>query len=51
MKAKLELARNDPEVELLTFDYQQNAPLPKVPSGDAFYLRQLWMFNVCILLW
>ncbi|KAJ8887475.1 hypothetical protein PR048_013690 [Dryococelus australis] len=26
----------------LRFDYQQNITLYKVPSGDAFYKRQLW---------
>ena len=41
-------AKNDPSVEVLTFDYQQNFPLPHVPSGDVFYKRQLWEFNFCI---
>lgn len=48
MKTMLALAKTDSKVEVLTFDYQQNAPLPKVPAGDAFYLRQLWMFNFYI---
>ncbi|XP_057662606.1 uncharacterized protein LOC130897743 [Diorhabda carinulata] len=48
LKEKTEEAKNNPEVEVLCFDHQQNAPLPKVPSGDAFYLRQLWVFNFCI---
>ncbi|KAF2885909.1 hypothetical protein ILUMI_20267 [Ignelater luminosus] len=43
---KTELAKNDPIVDTLCVDFQQNAPLPKVPSGDAFYLRQLWMFDI-----
>lgn len=48
LKSKMELAKNDPEVEVHILDYQLNAPLPKVPSADAFYLRQLWMYNFCI---
>lgn len=38
----------DPTVECLTFDFQQNLPLPLIPSGDVFYKRQLWVFNFCI---
>jgi hypothetical protein len=41
-------ATENPHVEVLSFDYQQNFPLPKVPSGDAFYCRQLWLYNFCI---
>lgn len=48
LKEKTEEAKNNPEVEALCFDHQQNAPLPKVPSGDAFYLRQLWVYNFCV---
>lgn len=48
LKQKSEEAKNNPDVDVLCFDYQQNAPLPKVPSGDAFYLRQLWVYNFCI---
>ncbi|CAH1099870.1 unnamed protein product [Psylliodes chrysocephalus] len=42
------LAREDESVDVLRFDYQQNLPLPHIPSGDAFYKRQLWGYNVCI---
>lgn len=48
LKEKAEEAQNNQEIETLCFDHQQNAPLPKVPAGDAFYLRQLWMFNFCV---
>jgi len=30
----------------LTFDMQKTLPLPKLSVGDAFYLRQLWLYNV-----
>lgn len=41
-------AKEHNEVELITFDYQQNMPLPHVPCGDVFYKRQLWSYNFCI---
>lgn len=48
LKEKTALCKNNDEVEVLTFDYQQNLPLPKVPVGEAFYKRQLWTYNFCI---
>lgn len=42
---KTTLAKENENIEVLCFDYQHNIPLPKVASGDAFYLRQLWFFN------
>lgn len=48
LKIKTRLCRENEEVEVLTFDYQQNLPLPKVPAGEAFYKRQLWTYNFCI---
>ncbi|KAJ8870118.1 hypothetical protein PR048_029130 [Dryococelus australis] len=35
LKEKTELSKEDEEVEVLTFYFQQSLPLPKVPSGDA----------------
>jgi hypothetical protein len=29
-------AQENDEIEILCFDFQQNMPLPEVPSGDAF---------------
>ncbi|CAG4950209.1 unnamed protein product [Parnassius apollo] len=48
LKEKSQLALNNEECEVLTFDYQQNMPLPKIPTGEAFYKRQLWAYNFCI---
>lgn len=48
LKQRTEEAEKYKEIEVLCFDFQQNLPLPKVPSTDAFYLRQLWMYNFCI---
>ena len=28
----------------VTFDFQQNLPLPHIPVGDVFYVRQLWLY-------
>lgn len=38
---KSKTACNDPSVEVVCFDYQQNLPLPLVPEGYVFYSRQL----------
>lgn len=44
--AEVKMSNN--QTELLAFDYQQNMPLPHVPSGDVFFKRQLWEYNFCI---
>lgn len=48
LKVKCELSVTESNIECIAFDFQQNMPLPLVPSGDAFYKRQLWVFNFCI---
>lgn len=48
LKEKSVFALNDPTVEVLCFDYEQNLPLPHIPAGDVFYKRQLWVYNFCI---
>lgn len=47
LKEKSQLAICNEECEVLTFDYQQNMPLPKIPAGEAFYKRQLWAYHFC----
>lgn len=42
---KSELAKIDPSVETICFDYQQNLPVPVLTTGDIFYARQIWVFN------
>lgn len=32
----------------LTIDLQQTMPLPKIPTSKAFYLRQIWFYNLGI---
>lgn len=36
------------KIDVLSFDFQQNMPLPNIPCGGVFYKRQLWVFNFCI---
>ena len=33
------------EIDLTTFDFQQNLPTPHLHHNDMFDLRQLWTFN------
>lgn len=48
LKEKTNLAKTRPEVEVITFDFQQNLPLPVSTSGEVFFKIQLWMYNFCI---
>lgn len=48
LKAKTNILQNRPEIEVITFDYQQNLPLPVSSSGEVFYKIQLWVYNFCI---
>lgn len=45
MKNDLELAKNDAEVETLTFDMQKTLPLPRLPTNIVYYKRQLNAYN------
>lgn len=48
LKKCIKEAKENSEVEVLSFDFQQNMPLPHIPCGDVFYKRQLWCYNLCI---
>lgn len=41
-------AKVNESMDVLSFDYQQNMPLPHIPTADVFYKRQLWSYNFCI---
>lgn len=34
---------------LLSFDYQKNLPLPKIPDQSVYYSRQLYLYNFTIV--
>jgi len=43
-----EEARTKSNVTYITFDLQKTLPLPKLSVSKAFYLRQLWVYNMGI---
>lgn len=43
-----ELAKNSDGVAYITFDLQQTMPLPRLSTSKAFYLRQMWFYNLGI---
>ncbi|XP_072386058.1 uncharacterized protein [Diabrotica undecimpunctata] len=43
-----ELAKNSDGVAYMTFDLQQTMPLPRLSTSKAFYLRQMWFYNLGI---
>jgi hypothetical protein len=40
----------DPKTLCIAFDMQQNRPLPKTNVGEAYYARQLWLYNVTFVI-
>jgi len=46
LKLFVEKAKSNKEIEVLSFDFQQNMPLPHIPCGDVFYKRQIWVYNL-----
>jgi hypothetical protein len=43
------MRENIPETKTYCFDMQQVQPLPKTPINDAFYLRQISYYTLCIV--
>ena len=39
-----EMAKQNSDIRTVTFDFQQNLPLPHLPVGDLFYMQQLWLY-------
>ena len=37
-------AKLNAHIATVTFDFQQNLPLPHISVGDVFYMRQLWLY-------
>ena len=44
MRLNTEVAKQSDHVCTITFDFQQNLPLPHLPIGDIFYMQQLWVY-------
>lgn len=42
------IGKNNEKTIYLTFDLQKTLPLPKISTGKAFYLRQVWLYNLGI---
>ena len=40
-----EMSKTDPDLHVITFDLQQNLPVPTLTHQSMFYLRQLWVYN------
>lgn len=44
------LKREESETVKVSFDMQQNQPLPKLRVGETFYSRQIWVYNLTFVL-
>lgn len=42
------ISKSNAEICYITMDLQQTLPLPKLTTSKAFYLRQMWMYNLGI---
>lgn len=40
------LSKNEDEVLTVSFDMQQNQPLPMLKISETFYARQIWLYNI-----
>ena len=45
LRSDTELAQTTSDVHTITFDLQQNLPVPTLTHSSMFYLRQLWVYN------
>ena len=44
LRTNTQLASSNSHIRAISFDFQQNLPLPHVPIGEVFYMRQLWLY-------
>ena len=44
LRLDTDMAKKNAHVVTITFDFQQNLPLPHLPVGDLFYMHQLWLY-------
>jgi len=47
-KQDRELAKTNDNTYYITFDLQKTLPLPRLTTSIAFYLRQIWLYNLGI---
>lgn len=45
LRSDTEHTKDDPESLVITFDLEQNLPVPTLTHSSMFYLRQLWVYN------
>ena len=38
------MAKDSEDIAAISFDFEQNFPLPHIPTGEVFYLRQVWLY-------
>ncbi|XP_049872067.1 uncharacterized protein LOC126381200 [Pectinophora gossypiella] len=43
------LREESPNLQILSFDCQKNLPLPKVPDQSVYYSRQLYLYNLTVV--
>ena len=48
LKKDREFAKSTVDVIFATFDLQKTLPLPRLTTSIAFYLRQIWLYNLGI---
>ena len=44
LRTDTRLAKGNVHIATLTFDFQQNLPLPSIPVGEVFFMHQLWLY-------
>jgi len=45
LREDTQVAKSDSSAHVITFDLQQNLPVPILTHSAMFYLRQLWVYN------
>lgn len=45
LREDTEKSKSDTDLLVITFDLQQNLPVPTLTHSSMFYLRQLWVYN------
>lgn len=43
------LRNTTPDLKIISFDFQKNLPLPKVPDHSCYYSRQLYFYNLAVV--